>query len=77
MMGSNPREQQTGWEGHPGVESGKVLVEQRGFYSYTNMAHCVAISQPNERCVCLLLLLGGQLSFIAMNCSVPVKLQNE
>lgn len=50
-MGSNPREQQTGWEGHPGVESGKVLVEQRGFYSYTNMAHCVAISQPNERCV--------------------------
>lgn len=62
MMGSNSRGPQTEWEGHPGVESGEVLVEQRGFYSYTDMALCLAISQPNEGCVWLLLLLGGQLS---------------
>lgn len=61
-MGSNPRGQQTEREGHPGVESGEELVGQRGFYFHTNVAPCLAISKPSERCVWLLLLLGGQLS---------------
>lgn len=70
-MGSNPRGQQTEWEGHPGVEYGEVLVEQRGFYSY--MAPCLATSQRNEGFVWLLLLLGGQLSIHCHELQCPCK----
>lgn len=77
MMGSNPKGQQTGWEGHSGVESGEVLVEQRGFYSYTDVAPCLA-SAGQMRGMCgYCCCWEGSFPVIATNCNVPVKVQNE